>query len=1064
MSDLAPATEPDSPPVLSVAERRALLVQALRLHRDCYPHLSDDQFEQLRVLLLTYNDVFSLHELEFGCIPGHLNVFYRVDTGDAKPITQSPYKLSQHERMALKLELQRLLRLGVIKPCNSAWISPVVMVRKPNGKWRLTCDMRKLNQASQPDPYPLPTVEDMYAHMSGCQLWSQLDAVTGFWQVPVHEDDMHKLGFTTPFGNFTWTRMPMGVTGAPAAFQRLMDTMLDGVERAKTYVDDTFASTVDFDTHLHTLREVLERVRAYGMKLNPEKCSFCVTEVVCLGHVVSKDGVRPVDSKVSAILELPLPQNIKSLRGFLGMVGYYRKFIKDFAKLAGPLELLKRRNVSFVWSVEAISAFEQLKKALCEAPCLALPRWDQEFILTTDWSCGAIGAVLSQVHPATGEEHPVCFASRSLTDAERRYAASEGECLAVKWAIDKFHFYVHGRRFKLRTDHQALQWLDSARYRNSKLERWALQLQEYDFTVEYIKGETNVVADHLSRACSAVAMGYCRPHVWLTAADLQGNTGGPSVWPQHAERQRDLDAVACDICGDAGGFDNMAICSGCDRCFHLRCVMPPMSSVPSGDWLCPGCDPLFGNFAELFDSNTVLKYHSGDAYLHDALLAYVRSGMDPAVLVALSPKEAHSVQQRAAALKPHPLLSDWLLVFKSVQGCSRWLVYPPLHYRWDLIRVMHDSLGHAGVNQTASYMQQFFHWPGLREDVSRYVKSCDNCQRRKLVLPAMPQLQQPVIRGPFEHVHIDLCGPFETPEIGISGRITQVNKPVKAYVVCMIDYFTKAAEFAIIYEKTAAAVAKAFYYTWVCRYFVPSHVTSDNGTEFDKQFAHMLARLGIKHVHTSACHPAANGVCERLVKGFKAMLTAHINAHPQHWVQSVPVIRMQYWSRLHSALGMSPQEMVYGRRPVPVIPLSRQLLNLAAATVPVVCVCPSECHSPFEHVRELQETFAGYDAEVYERIRRQFLKNAKGWPGRSSNLKNRLADQQLHVGDLVLEVLQDPVSTLGEHVKGPFRIVDFAGMDNEVAILSTGETQFKEAALFRRHVSTLAKYFTKYSA
>jgi hypothetical protein len=232
-----------------------------------------------------------------------------------------------------------------------------------------------------------------------------------------------------------------------------------------------------------------------------------------------------------------------------------------------------KRGVAFDWDLERVAAFEALKQALAFAPVLALPQWDEEFILTTDWSCAAIGAVLSQSNPVTGDEHPIAFASRALSGAERNYAPTEGECLAVKWAVDKFRYYLHGRRFRLRVDHQALVWLDSARFSNSKLERWALALQEYDYTVKYIKGETNVVADHLSRACSvavlrclyAQAKVPCVPKSQRQA--MQALVPGYrvcAVWPEQAAKQGELDAVPCEVCGDAGGFDNMAICSGCD--------------------------------------------------------------------------------------------------------------------------------------------------------------------------------------------------------------------------------------------------------------------------------------------------------------------------------------------------------------------------------------------------------------------------------------------------------------------------------------------------------------------
>jgi hypothetical protein len=322
--------------------------QALRLLPERYAHLSAAQFEQLCELLCSYHDVFASDDDVIGCIPVEKGVFHRIPTpGDLQPVRQRGYGLSMHERLFLKSEVQRLLRLGVIRPSSSPWMSLVVMVKKPNGKLRLTIDYRLVNKHTIADPYPLPTVEDMHASMAGCTMWSQLDAVTGFWQAPVAEEDVPKTGFTNPFGNFEWTRRPMGMVSSPSTFQRLMDDMLNGVENARTYVDDTFCFTSGFDAQLRVLDQVLTRVREYGLLLQPSKCSFCVERVVCLGPVVDKDGVRPVDDKVAAIVQLPLPRTVRAVKGFLGMMGCYRKFIKDFAKLAAPLETLTRRSVSF---------------------------------------------------------------------------------------------------------------------------------------------------------------------------------------------------------------------------------------------------------------------------------------------------------------------------------------------------------------------------------------------------------------------------------------------------------------------------------------------------------------------------------------------------------------------------------------------------------------------------------------------------------------------------------------------------------------------------------------------
>jgi hypothetical protein len=690
---------------------------------------------------------------------------------------------------------------------------------------------------------------------------------------------------------------------------------------------------------------------------------------------------------------------------------------------------------------------------------LALPNWDLPFILTTDWSQVAIGAVLSQVQPAAGEEHPIAFASRALTSAERNYAATEGECLAVKWAVDKFHYYLHGRHWLLRTDHKALEWLNTARFTNSKLERWAMQLQEYDFDVEYIQGSTNTVADYLSRASEATVEHDDGTRESVLCGAAGGLVPCSSIWPEVAAKQSDFDSVVCDVCQDAGGFDNMVICSGCNRCMHLRCVMPPMSTVPTGDWLCPGCDPLFSNFKELYDANPVLQYTSCDPYCNEVLLAFVRSGYDPAFLEGLPARAARVWCHRAASLRPHPSIDGWLMVMRyGKSGVPQWLTCPPLSYRWDIIRVMHDALGHAGTRQLAASMKQHFHWRGLDRDVQLFVAQCDACQRRKLVMAQPPPMTEPIIRGPFEHVHVDLCGPFDTPVADLHGRLYMPEKPIKAYVVLMIDYFTKAAEFAVVYDKLAPSVARAFYYSWICRYFVPSHVTSDNGSEFDSEFKHLLARLGIKHVHTTACHPAANGVVERLVQSFKAMLVKHVNEHPIHWLQSLPVMRQQYWARLHSVLGMPVQEMVFGRKPVPVVPLARDFY--AAATVANVTVVPEEfeCPDPHVHVHRLRQQLDAFDKSVFRAIKRQFAENAAAWPRRCGSRREPV---QVKPGDLVLEVVDGHVGTLDKNVHGPFRVLEVR--DNGVTVVTTGSTDFKDDVRFTRHASNLARYLDRSS-
>jgi hypothetical protein len=376
------------------------------------------------------------------------------------------------------------------------------------------------------------------------------------------------------------------------------------------------------------------------------------------------------------------------VRSFTSAVGYYRDYIQNFALITAPMAQLLKKNVKWLWSEECQKAFEELKQRITSEPILRLPNFSLPFILTTDWSKVAIGAVLSQVDPETGFDHPISFKSRLLSSAERNYSPTEGECLALVWAIQKFRVFLDGRHFTVYTDHQALQWLDTKRHQNSKLERWALKLQEFDFTIKYKKGEENLVADCLSR-CIHIS------HIHACAVS--------PVWPEYVKEQKQLDLIPCVICGSPEGDDNIVICDGCKRCFHLRCLLPPRSTVPSGVWFCPACDPYFGErggskLAELEHSKTPLEYHSWDPYLDPHLLSYIRAGHALELLRDFAPRVAFEIRRRGSFYMKHPMLEDWLMVYKNIRrGPARWLVCSPLHFRWDIIAMIHDVLGHSGA-------------------------------------------------------------------------------------------------------------------------------------------------------------------------------------------------------------------------------------------------------------------------------------------------------------------------------------------------------------------------------
>src|SRR4051812_43076423 len=340
----------------------------------------------------------------------------------------------------------------------------------------------------------------MLDSLGGSTWFTSLDLASGYWQVEMDPKDRERTAFITQFGTYQFTVMPFGLCNAPATFQRLMDDVLRDLlwDFVVVYLDDLNIFSRTFEEHLTHLRTVFDRLKQAGLKLNPEKCRFVSPELTFLGHVIDKQGIRTDPDKIEKVKNFPEPKNLTQLRGFLGLASYYRRFIKDFSKIAGPLNKLLKKNISYQWTKEQQKAFEYLKGCLISSPILVYPDWNKRFILFTDASTFALGAVLAQ-RDDEDHEHVIAYASRSLLPAEKNYTATELECLAVVWAIGKFHHYLHGKRFLLITDHSALCHLLNVTTPNGRLARWVMKLQAYDFDTIHRAGKKHTNVDSLSR-------------------------------------------------------------------------------------------------------------------------------------------------------------------------------------------------------------------------------------------------------------------------------------------------------------------------------------------------------------------------------------------------------------------------------------------------------------------------------------------------------------------------------------------------------------------------------------
>lgn len=460
-------------------------------------NLNESQQAKFKDFMRNYHDLFAWNPDNFGRTSV---ITHSIDTGNAKPIKQRFYRTSYQNQLFIKEEIQRLLKAGLIKPSSSQWTSPVVVVEKKNGKKRLCVDYRKLNNATKKDCYPLPRIDDMLETLSGAQWFTSLDLASGFWQVELDPKDSEKSTFITKFGTFEFKVMPFGLCNAPATFQRLMDTVLRDIlwQFVIVYIDDINVASKTFEEHLEHLKRVFDRLMKAGLKLSPEKCFFFKEELPFLGHVVSREGIHTDPEKLRVIKDFPIPRDLTQLRSFLALASYYRKFVKGFSAIAEPLNRLLKKGTPYAWTDDQQEAFEYLKLRLITPPILAYPDFERPFIIYTDASTYALGAILSQKDESK-RERVIAYASRTLNKHERNYGITELECLAVVWAVKHFHHYLHGQKFTVITDHAALRYLKNMTNPVGKLGRWLMTLNGYDMEIINRPGRQHTNADTLSR-------------------------------------------------------------------------------------------------------------------------------------------------------------------------------------------------------------------------------------------------------------------------------------------------------------------------------------------------------------------------------------------------------------------------------------------------------------------------------------------------------------------------------------------------------------------------------------
>ncbi|GJQ93203.1 reverse transcriptase domain-containing protein [Tanacetum coccineum] len=429
-------------------------------------------------------------------LPHTRQVEFHIDlVPGAAPVARAPYRLAPSEMKELADQLQELSDKGFIRPSSSPWGAPVLFVKKKDGSLRMCIDYRELNKLTVKNRYPLPRIDDLFDQLQGSSVYSKIDLRSGYHQLRVREEDISKTAFRTRYGHYEFQVMPFGLTNAPAVFMDLMNRVckpyLD--KFVIVFIDDILIYSKNKQEHEEHLKIILELLKKEELYAKFSKCEFWIPKVQFLGHVIDNKGIHVDPAKIESVKDWASPKTPTEIRQFLGLAGYYRRFIEGFSKIAKPMTKLTQKKVKFEWGDKQEAAFQLLKQKLCSAPILALPEGSEDFIVYCDASIKGLGAVLMQ------REKVISYASRQLKIHEKNYTTHDLELGAVVFALKIWRHYLYGTKCTVFTDHKSLQHILNQKELNMRQRRWLELLSDYDCDIRYHPGKANVVADALSR-------------------------------------------------------------------------------------------------------------------------------------------------------------------------------------------------------------------------------------------------------------------------------------------------------------------------------------------------------------------------------------------------------------------------------------------------------------------------------------------------------------------------------------------------------------------------------------
>ena len=714
-------------------------------------------------------------------------------------------------------------------------------------------DYRKLNSITIRDAYPIPRIDDTLDALQEAKFVSTLDLRSGYWQVEMDKESKEKTAFITHKGLYEFNVMPYGLTNAPATFQRLMDIVLAGLkwQSCLVYIDDVVIYSPTFEQHLIDLTNVFQALREANLTLKASKCCFCRKEMKYLGHIVTQDGIKPDPTLTKAVSNFPQPKTIKDVQSFLGLSGYYRRFIKDYAKIAEPLikqlRQLKERNYHLNWNSQCTIAFETLKKKLTNAPIMSTPNFKEPFILELDACEYGLGAVLAQEYDK--RKFVIAYASRTLSPPERNYSATEREALAIVWATQHFRPYLEGTKVFIRTDCKALQWLKNAKDISGRLARWAMKLSAFQIeSIQYRPGTANANADSLSR--NPITPTSSVQEVEQEVRGINENSTSEEKSEKRVQKPYEISTIETiiNLWENTNILDDIKEEQQADA--KLNHIIQQLKTDPS---------PEFNDKRQPFVLINDILYKIKNSNRH--------------------------YNQRAFGNK------HLLVIPKTMQNRT-------LRWAHD-----HPTGGHAGQQKTLFRLSSRVYWASMWKDVFNYVAACEDCQKFKYNnRPTATPMQLHEVTEPWHTVGMDIMGPFP------------VTSRQKRFLLVIVDYFTRWIEVFPMNRTTSTDVAEVLIDQVFARYGLPRYILSDNGPQFvSNLFKEFCRSMAIQRKLTANYHPQTN-MTERVNRTLKPLIAIFAQEHPHSW-DKIQKLALAIRTSVNETTGETPAFLMFGRDP-----------------------------------------------------------------------------------------------------------------------------------------------------